>query len=611
MTDEPARQTLEQRKLQALFDAAADGIVVIDAQGSVESMNPAAEKLFGYTAAQVVGRNVKMLMPSPYSEEHDQYIGNYCRTGHKKIIGIGREVVGLRNDGTVFPLYLSVSEFNYDGQRFFTGILHDLTQLRSAEQQATQFGRMLEDSLNEIYIFDAESLRFLMVNRGAVDNIGYSAVELAELTPVDIKPQFSLDEFQKLLQPLRSGDRAQLVFDSAHQRRDGTLYDVHVRLQKTVWDDRDAFVAIILDVTEQKRRETLLRIRNKAIQAANEGIMIADVRQTGHPIIFVNHAFEEMSGYSADEAVGRGCDLICGSSPDERAVQRLQQAVANQEEFCTTIHCARRNGEMFWNEISVAPVLSDDGTATHLVAVMEDVSERREAQQQKLQSERLAAIGQMVTGLAHESRNALQRAQACLDMLALDLEGQPEQLNLTHKTHRALNDLHRYYEEVRNYAAPLNLERHQVDVARLWRVIWRDLEAVRFGRDFELIEQTPAEPVICRLDEHRMGQVFRNIMENAVAACPDPGRLTVSCSIVDQSRQPFVRISFHDNGPGFDADAAKRVFQPFFTTKQKGTGLGMAIAHRIVEAHGGSLEIGDTGGSGAQILVTIPLNDHA
>src|SRR6266481_3960289 len=99
-----------EERLRAILQTAVEGIITIDERGIVESMNPAAEKTFGFRAEEVIGKNVSLLMPSPYREQHDDYLANYLRSGHAKIIGIGREVVGQRKDGTVFPMDLAVSE---------------------------------------------------------------------------------------------------------------------------------------------------------------------------------------------------------------------------------------------------------------------------------------------------------------------------------------------------------------------------------------------------------------------------------------------------------------------------------------------------------------------
>lgn len=123
---------VEAQKTDTLFRmliaTAVDGIMVIDTEGTVQIFNAACERLFGYAPEEVLGRNVKMLMPTPYREEHDGYLAHHVKTGERRIIGIGREVVGQRKDGTTFPMYLSVGEGSIEGKTIFVGIIHDLTE---------------------------------------------------------------------------------------------------------------------------------------------------------------------------------------------------------------------------------------------------------------------------------------------------------------------------------------------------------------------------------------------------------------------------------------------------------------------------------------------------
>ena len=135
--------------LEAIIDHAIDGIITIDNRGLIESINPAASSLFGYSDHEVIGNNVSMLMPEPDHSCHDSYIDNYKRTGHKKIIGIGREVLGRKKDGTTFPFRLAVSEVWYKNRKIFTGFIHDLTREKAAENRLKKHAVELEQKVSE------------------------------------------------------------------------------------------------------------------------------------------------------------------------------------------------------------------------------------------------------------------------------------------------------------------------------------------------------------------------------------------------------------------------------------------------------------------------------
>jgi two-component system sensor kinase FixL len=162
---------LSDARWRAVIDAAVDGIIVIDARGRIEAFNAAAERMFGYTEAEVLGKNVSTLMPEPYRSQHDGYLHHHLETGEKRIIGIGRAVNGMRRGGQVFPLHLSVGEFEMDGARHFTGILHDLsrrTELEERLREATALAR-----LGEMAAVIAHEVRNpLAAVRGAIQVVG-------------------------------------------------------------------------------------------------------------------------------------------------------------------------------------------------------------------------------------------------------------------------------------------------------------------------------------------------------------------------------------------------------------------------------------------------------
>jgi two-component system sensor kinase FixL len=160
-----------EARWRAVIDSAVDGIIVIDAQGRIEAFNPAAQRLFGYSEEEILGQNVRMLMPSPYREEHDQYLARYVTTGQAKIIGIGREVAGRRKDGTTFPLHLSVGEIKMAGERKFTGIVHDLSARVKIEEQLREHAAMAR--LGEMSAVIAHEVKNPLAGiRGAIQIIG-------------------------------------------------------------------------------------------------------------------------------------------------------------------------------------------------------------------------------------------------------------------------------------------------------------------------------------------------------------------------------------------------------------------------------------------------------
>lgn len=249
------------------------------------------------------------------------------------------------------------------------------------------------------------------------------------------------------------------------------------------------------------------------------------------------------------------------------------------------------------------------------LADLNDTLERRVAERTALaeeraealvQSERLAAIGQMVAGVAHESRNALQQIQACCGLLEWKLNGNREARELLGDLQKAQDRLHRLFDDLRGYAAPVRLERCRRDLREVLGESWAALAHQHQERDASLRQALSVADLGCEVDPLQLEQVFRNVLENSLAACSDPVRIEVSYSKAALAGREAVQVSVRDNGPGLTDEQRERVFQPFYTTRSQGVGLGMAIAQRIVEAHGGRIGIGRSGGPGTEVLITIP-----
>jgi PAS domain S-box-containing protein len=259
-----------EQRLAAVFNNVLEGIVTIDSDGNIESVNDATLEIFGYSREELIGQNVNMLMASPYREQHDEYIRRYQRTGQARIIGTGREVTGMRKNGEVFSLDLEVTEARFNGHVIYTGILRDISERKATEVITGRLGRILDESNNEIFVFDTNTLRFIQVNRGARENIGYTMEELRHMTPLDIKPYMELQAFEDILAPLRSGKQQQVQFETTHRRKDGTEYPVEIRLQAFFNETPAQFVALSTDISERKQQQQALMEAKALAESANQ-----------------------------------------------------------------------------------------------------------------------------------------------------------------------------------------------------------------------------------------------------------------------------------------------------------------------------------------------------
>lgn len=226
------------------------------------------------------------------------------------------------------------------------------------------------------------------------------------------------------------------------------------------------------------------------------------------------------------------------------------------------------------------------------------------AQQRAIQSERLAAIGTAVAAVAHESRNALQRIRASVDLIRLMHEDDTSLLQDLSLIEDASVQLQSQFEELRQFTASLDLQKVRSSLRDLLQRVWHDVQLASGLPAIQLC--LPKHDVQWILDPHRFKQVMRNLFENAIEASKTATHVQVTWTTNGVNGTEILLLTVKDHGPGFTQRERKSAFEPFFTTKRHGTGLGLPICRRIIEAHGGSISIAENLGNGAAITLSLP-----
>jgi two-component system sensor kinase FixL len=256
-------------RLRAIVETAVDAIITIDERGKIASFNPAASRLFGYSVAEVIDRNIKVLMPAPYRDEHDSYLQNYDATGIKKIIGIGREVVGRRKDGSEFPMDLAVSETVLGRRKIYTGLIRDITERKRAEQSQATLAAIVESSDDGIV---GKTLDGIVAtwNAGAERIFGYSAQEMIGQPIAKVIPIDRLFEEIDIQHRLASGGRVE-HFETVRIRKDGRTINVSLTISP-IRDSSGVVIGaskIVRDITARKKIEEFLTRQTEELARSN------------------------------------------------------------------------------------------------------------------------------------------------------------------------------------------------------------------------------------------------------------------------------------------------------------------------------------------------------
>ena len=367
---------------------------------------------------------------------------------------------------------------------------------------------------------------------------------------------------------------------------------------------------------ELAEHTAMLDLRGRAIASARNGIIITDATNRTNPIVYVNPAFERMTGYTSDEIIGQDYRILEGPETDPDTALTVRRSVQQGRACQVTILSYRRDGSSFWNELSISPVHDTRGDLSHFIGVVDDVSDRLEAERRArmlAQGEKMRALGKMSAGVVHDLNQFLslitghgEMALRLLDHPAMDITELRESMSMIVRAAldgaQTVNRL-QAFARPRSDRAPERVDIGTVldDVAKLTKPTWQDAPHLE-GRPIALEIAVEGETAIMG-DPSLLREALTNLVFNAVDAMPDGGAILLIARRLAEN----VVSEVVDSGIGMSSDVRTHVFEPFFSTKgERGTGLGLALVFTTIEQHKGDISIHSTPGLGTTIRMTIP-----
>lgn len=626
-TEDALRQSVAH--LRAVLDNVGDGIITIDEGGLIESFNHAAEHIFCYTESEVKGKNVNILMPEPYHGEHDGHMANYVRTGEARILGIDREVIGKRKDGSLFPLEIRVGKVPLIDRTLFTGVVRDVSKQREAQAELAEFKATVDQTLDCVFMFDADSLQFFYINQGAIKQVGYSHDELMRMTPLDIKPDFDEPRFRSLLAPLQGDSESSLTFETIHRHKDG--HDIHVEifLQYIARENSAGhFIAIVRDIDVRKKNEKSFRKRTKQKIHEQEELLRAIIDTAVDGIITIsdhgvietcNQAAENIFGYSADEMIDKNVSILMpepyAAEHDSYLANYLRSGDARVIGIGREAVGKRKDGSTFPVDLAVAEVRL--GNRRIFTGIIRDITERKQTEEDLVLSKEEAERAnhhksEFLSRMSHELRTPLNAIIGFAQLLELE-EQDPvkrESVGYILKGGRHLTDLiNEVLDIARIESGKQELSPEPVHVRSVLEDSWNLIRPLGDERNILLKGDIPEEcDAYIIADLQRLKQVLLNLLSNAIKYNHDGGTVSLSCN---ETNEGIIHIAISDTGPGISQENRKRIFEPFERINAEGssiegTGVGLALSKALIETMGGKLDFDSVPGVGSTFWIELP-----
>jgi len=508
-------------------------------------------------------------------------------------------------------------------------VFTDITEMKRAQralhESEERYRSLFETTPNPMYIFDVETLRIVMVNEAAVARYGYSRTEFESMNVLDLRPsdeaarlRRSMDQFREIKPAPPAGAHAAGLW--RHRCKDGTILIVEVFTHSLVFNGRACVLSLPFDITAKLATERALRDSEARYRELFENAVGGVYRATPEGrFISVNPAMARLYGFDAPAEMLAWNEREHGGisyahEEEHRRFVDLIDRHGKVENFESRI--VDRHGNTLWVSETSRAVRDTDGRLLYYEGFVTDITARRRLEHEMMRSSKLEAVGILAGGIAHDFNNILTVVLGNVTLAEMDTASDSSVRRMLHDAKRATLRARDLTQQLLTFAKGGDPVRAAIALPELLR---ESAEFAMHGSKSRCEFDLDPKLWPANADKGQLGQVVQNLVINAVQAMPQGGQVTIragNCALASGavgSLPPgdYVKISVSDTGTGIAPEHLSKIFDPYFTTKQQGSGLGLAMVYSIARKHQGHVEVESRLGQGTTFHLWLPAADHA
>jgi len=573
-------------------------IAFTDNKGVITTVNDNFCEISKYTREEIIGKTHRLIN----SQHHPVgFFKDLWKTIASGKIWRG-EIKNKAKDGSYYWVDTTIVPFlnKKNKPTQYLAIRFDITERKKAEDEKARFQETLENSLNEIYMFDSKTLKFGYVNKGAMANLGYSKQEIQNLTPLDIKPEHTDESFNQLVSPLLSHKKEKVIFFTKHKRKDGSLYPVEVHLKLVEEAEYTNFIAIILDITERKKAEEDNRFKANLLSMVRQGAIATDLHGE---VNYWNKGAEIIYGWKAEEALGKNIMDLTTLETNKEEAKQIMEMLKKGKSWSGDFDVQKKDGTNLTVMITNSPIYDENNDLKGIIGISTDITPRKNLENKmveyreslkNLTTEMMLVEEKQRKEIAANIHDHLSQSLVISKIRLSDLEKEMETPKKQKEIGIVINHISEALENTRkityDLSPPVLYELGLVEAIYWLAEKIENENQIKVNFETELTEINLSEP--------KLILVYRVIQEILNNAIKHSGANQID--ILFTSKASGLQIVIKDKGKGFNELDLKSL-------RKKHTGFGLFAVKERLENLRGSFAINSAPGLGTEVKIFVPL----